>query len=81
MYIKDDYNFEDLKKAVWSEAKKTVKKIDEAGKGDLLMSHLEELYMDEVPTLTTVNDLLWHDSEGVLMAVLGEDEEDEEDED
>ena len=81
MYIKDDYDFDDLKKTVWSEAKKTVNKIDEAGKGDLLMSHLEELYMDEVPTLTMVNDLLWHDSEGVLMAVLGEDEEDEEDED
>ena len=77
MYIKDDYGFEDLKKVVWSEAKKTVKKIDEADKGDLLMSHLEELYMDEVPTLTTVNDLLWHDSEQVLMAVLGEEEEDE----
>ena len=76
MYIKDDYDFEDLKKVVWSEAKKTVKKIDEADKGELLMEHLEELYMDEVPTLTMVNDLLWHDSEGVLMAIgIGEEDE------
>ena len=77
MYIKDDYNFENLKNTVWQGAKYTVNKIDEAGKGDLLMDHLQEIFgEEEVPTITEVNDYLWHDSEHALAAVLPEEEED-----
>ena len=75
MYIKDDYGFEDLKKAVWQGAKTTVEKIDKAGKGEQLMEFLQEAYYDDVPTLTQVNDLLWHDSAYVTDTLLGEDEE------
>ena len=77
MYIKDDYGFEDLKRAVWQGAKITVEKIDEAGKGEQLMEWLEEAYLGEVPTLTQVNDLLWHDAELVKETLLWEDEDNE----
>ena len=82
MYIKDDYNFEDLKKAVWSGAVNTLLRVEEANKEGLLMDHLQEIFgEEEVPTITEVNDYLWHDSEHALAAVLPEEEEDEEDED
>lgn len=74
MYIKDDYGFEDLKKAVWQGAEYTMKKVEEAGKEALLMEHLEEIFYNEVPTITEVNDVLWHDHME-LMDTLGIDEE------
>ena len=77
MYIKDDYGFEDLKRVVWQGAKITVEKIDEAGKGEQLMEWLEEAYLGEVPTLTQVNDLLWHDADTVVETLLWEDEDNE----
>ena len=78
MYIKDDYGFEDLKDAVWSGAKNTMEKVEAAGKEGLLMEHLEEIFFNEIPTITEVNDVLWHDHTE-LMDTLGiYDEEEEE---
>ena len=45
------------------------------------MSFLEEVFYDEVPTLTAINDLLWFDSEYVFESIgldLTEEEDDEE---
>lgn len=76
MYIKDDYGFEDLKKAVWQGAKNTVKKVEEAGKEEQFMEFLEDMYAEEVPTLSQVNDYLWHDHTVVMEYMgIGEDEE------
>ena len=80
MYIKDDYEFVDLKARVWSGANYTIEKVEEAGKEGLLMEHLEEVFYNEIPTITEVNDYLWHDHEYVMEAMEIGEEEDEEDE-
>ena len=42
------------------------------------MDHLQEIFGEvEAPTMTEVNDYLWHDSEHALAVVLPEEEEDE----
>ena len=77
MYIKNDYDFEDLKNTVWSGAKHTVQKVEAAGKEDALMEYLEEIFFNEIPDMGEVNDVLWHDHME-LMDVLGIDEEEDE---
>jgi hypothetical protein len=81
MFVKQDMDFNDLLRECWSGAKDTVKAIDDAGKGDELMSVLEEIFSEEIPTLTQINDLLWFEPETVYewLGMSEEDEEDEED--
>jgi hypothetical protein len=52
--------------------------IADADKEDALMDLLEEVFYDNVPTMTEVNDLLRFDGDWVLET-LGIDSEDEED--
>ena len=54
--------------------------IADADKEDALMDLLEEVFYDNIPTMTEVNDLLRFDSEWVLET-LGIDSEDDEDDD
>lgn len=63
--------FEDLYKNSWSGAIDTLNDIQNAGKEEELMQHLEEVFADgyELPSETTVNDYLWHDREFVYEAV------------
>jgi hypothetical protein len=62
-------NYWDLKDHSWSGALDTLADIERADKEDELMQHLEEVFMDETPTDTEVNDYLWHDRELVYEAV------------
>lgn len=73
MYIKDDFNFEDLKKECWSGAIDTLQKIEELGLEEELIQLLEEIFED-VPSLTKVNDFLWFD-EDYILECLGVNEE------
>lgn len=50
----------------WSGAVDTMNKIEEAGMRDDLEMLLEEIYQDELPSDTAINDLLWFDSDWVL---------------
>ena len=62
-------NYWDLKEHSWSGALDTLADIEKADKEEELMQHLEEVFMDQTPTDTEVNDYLWHDREYVYEAL------------
>ena len=55
----------ELEELVWSGAKDTVKRVIEFDKGDELISYLEEIFCDDVPTLTEINDVLWLETDSI----------------
>ena len=70
LVTKEISDFYELKDNSWSGALDTLADIENAGKEDELMQHLEEVFADgETPTETTVNDYLWHDREYVYEAL------------
>ena len=56
--INDFYALADM---VWSGATDTIADIQNANKEDEFMIFLEDVFCDEVPTDTEVNDFIWHD--------------------
>ena len=78
MYIKKEYDFADLKNNSWSGAVNTLKTIEEAGKEEELMSLLEDLFCEETPEETKVNDFLWFDTDYIYESLGIKEEEDEE---
>ena len=50
----------------WSGAIDTLEIIKEHGKIKELEYFLEEIFCEEAPTETQINDLLWHDTEWVF---------------
>ena len=62
-------NYWDLKDHSWSGALDTLADIEKADKEDELMQHLEEVFMDETPTDTEVNDYLWFERGSIYEAV------------
>lgn len=82
MYIKQDMDFNDLMENCWSGAIDTLKTIEEHNKEDELMAHLEEQWLDEIPTLTEINDYLWFEDELIFQCLrISETKEEEEEED
>ena len=73
MYIKVDYDFNDLMDNCWSGAEETLKVIEENGKEDAFMEFLEESFDES--TLTEVNDFLRFEDD-YIYDVLGIKEED-----
>lgn len=81
MYIKQDMDFNDLMNNCWSGAIDTLKTIEEHDREDELMAHLEEQWLDEVPTMTEINDYLWFSDEDIFECLgISETEEEEESE-
>lgn len=79
MYIKQDMDFNDLMNNCWSGAVDTLKTIEEHDKEDELMAHLEEQWLDEMPTMTQINDYLWFEDEFIFQCLgISETEEEEE---
>ena len=73
MYVKIEMDYRTLKNNSWSGALDTLKDIEEADKEDELMYLLEEIFNEEIPTETEVNDFLWHDRD-YIYELLGLDE-------
>lgn len=69
MEIKQDMDFRDLEKNCWGQAVEILKEISDADKEDALMNYLEEIYYDEIPTLTEINDILAYDWENVYKDI------------
>lgn len=69
MEIKQDMDFRDLEKNCWGQAVDILKEISNADKEDALMNYLEEIYYDEIPTLTEINDVLAYDWENVYKDI------------
>ena len=76
MYIKKEIDFEDLRNICWCGAIDTLNTIEENWKEDELIGLLEDVFWDEIPTDTEVNDFLWFESETIFDALgITEDEE------
>lgn len=69
MEIKQDMDFNDLRNNCWGQATKILEEISDADKEDALMNYLEEIYYDEIPTLTEINDILAYDWENVYKDI------------
>lgn len=69
MYIKKEFDFEDLKQDCWSGAINTLETIEQNGKEQDLIDLLEitfDEYIEEIPTMTEVNDFLWFEDEYIF---------------
>ena len=75
--VKNEMNFNDLMNNCWSGAVDTLQVIEENGKEEELMLLLDEIFLESIPTLTEVNDILWFDDE-MIFESLGIIEEEEE---
>lgn len=64
--VKQELTFNDLEEQCWSGACDTLRTIWENDKEEEFMDLLFDLYHSEVPTLTTINDLLWFDDEYIF---------------
>ena len=81
MFVKNEiYDFGSLEAMCWSGALDTLNRIREADKEDEFMYYLEDIFCDEIPTMTEVNDFIWFEDE-MIFSDLGIEDEDEEDED
>lgn len=69
MEIKQDMDFRDLENNCWGQATKILEEISDADKEDALMNYLEEIFSDDIPTLTEVNDMLAFDWENVYEGI------------
>lgn len=80
MWIKKEYDYNDLKENSWSGAVNTLRRIEEANKEEELMNFLEDIFYENIPSDTEVNDLLWFEPE-MIYESLGITEEDENEKD
>lgn len=81
MYIKKEIDFEDLRNICWCGAIDTLNTIEENRKEDELIDLLENVFCDEIPTDTAVNDFLWFDTATIFDVLdITEDEEEDEEE-
>lgn len=72
MYIKNDFDFNDLMENCWSGAIDTLEKIAEHDKEDEFMEFLESVMgedIGEIPTMAEVNDFLRMDEDFVLESL------------
>ena len=67
MYIKKDFDFEDLTKECWSGAVDTLQTIEENKKENELMKLLEDVFIATIPTIAEINDLLWFDDDEIFQ--------------
>lgn len=65
MYIKKEFDFEDLKQECWSGAINTLETIEQNEKEQDLINLLENDF-EQIPTITEVNDLLWFEDEYIF---------------
>ena len=75
MLIAREYNFNDLYENSWAGAIDTLDIIIKNDMESELMEHLEEIFAEQIPTATEVNDYLWFESD-YIFEYLGIDIED-----
>ena len=77
--VKEEMTFSDLKEMAWSGAEDILSVVEREDKEDDLMNHLKEVFFDEIPTKTQVNDYLRFDWEFIVQALDLNVEEEESD--
>jgi hypothetical protein len=66
MYIKTEIDFDYLKDICWSGAVETLQIIEQNNKQDFLIQLLEEIFIEQIPDITDINDFLWFDTETIF---------------
>lgn len=79
MWIKKEYDYNDLKENSWSGAVNTLRRIEEANKEEELMNFLEDIFYENIPSDTEVNDLLRFEPEMIYESLGISDEDEDED--
>ena len=83
MEIKRECGFSELQEMCWSGAVDTLNTISKHDKEDEFMQYLEEVFSDDIPTKTEVNDFIWFEDDAIFEALdinLEDEEEPEEEE-
>ena len=83
MEIKRECGFSELQEMCWSGAVDTLNTISKHDKEDEFMQYLEEVFSDDIPTETEVNDFIWFEDDAIFEALdinLKDEEELEEEE-
>lgn len=75
MYIKEEYNFNDLLNRCWQGAIDTLKTISNNNKENELISLLMSEF-SKIPTITEVNDFLWFEDDYIFkeLKIKGDEE-------
>ena len=80
MKVFAEMNFNDIRRTAWSGAVDTAERIEREGKGDEFCDIIEELYPDGI-NRTTLNDIMWFDSDWIFETLgISEEEESGDDE-
>lgn len=79
VYQEEIWEFDDLYNLCWGQARKILQEIADADKEDELLSHLSEIYADNIPSLTDINDYISYDWEDIYDAINMEENEDDDD--
>lgn len=74
MWVKKEYDYNDLKENSWSGAIDTLDRIEDADQEEELMSYLEEIF-PEIPTETELNDFLQFEADMIYRDLGIADEE------
>lgn len=62
----------------WSGAKDTIAEVKKHNKMDELQMHIEETFIEEVPTATQLNDYVWFNRDNICKVLgISNDEEEE----
>lgn len=69
-----DY-FADLKDLCWSGALQRLDEIEELDLEDEFMDYLQEIFCDETPTLTDINDFIWFECDDWIEEHKGEEDD------
>lgn len=75
--IKQEIDFNDLKDMVWSGAVDTIQRVEDEQKQDSLMDLLNEVFLEELPDITKINDYLWFESDDIYEYLGISSDEDE----
>lgn len=75
MYIKKEMDWNDIKENAWAGAVQVMEEIEKQGREDEAMTLIEDVFYDEVPDETQVNDLIWFDLADMLHLYEEEDED------
>lgn len=69
MLVKREYGFNDLYENSWAGAIDTLNVIIENNLEEELMQHLEEVFYEDIPTVTELNDYLWFESKYIYESL------------
>ena len=64
--VRAEFDEYELKEQLWGSAEDTMQRIIDEGKASTLFAILSDLYIDELPTLTQINDLLRFEEDQVF---------------